>query len=143
MKRTKFAVGTDVPVNKTRSEIEQVLTKFGASSFAFAVHEQGATILFEFASRRIRFDLPLPKASDEAKMARMHRERWRALYLSIKAKLVSVDTEIETFEAAFLAHIVLANGEKVGDAIRPAILEQYQTGKMTPLLGYSPNRGAA
>ncbi len=135
MKRAKYAVDTKVSVRDTRSEIEQCLSKFGATSFAFAIHDGSATIMFEFGARRICFDLPLPKDDTEAKTARLHREKWRALFLSIKAKLVSVDTEIETFEEAFLAHVVLANGQKVGDAVKPALIEQYKTGKMIPLLG--------
>lgn len=138
-KRTKYAVDTKVPVVQTRAEIETILTKFGASSFAFAIQDRGATIMFEFNGRRIRFDVKLPKDISEAKTARLHRERWRALFLSIKAKLVSVDTEIETFEEAFLAHVVLADGSTVGQATRPAIEQQYKTGKMTPLLLSGPS----
>lgn len=94
MKRVKFAVDTKVPINQTRAEIEQVLSRFGATSFAFAVQEKGATVMFECSGRRIRFDLPLPKADTQSRTDRQHREKWRALFLSIKAKLVSVDTEI-------------------------------------------------
>lgn len=133
-KRAKFAVDTKVPVAQTRAEIESLLTKFGATSFAYAMQPKGATIMFECNGRRIRFDLPLPIASTEAKTGRMHREKWRALFLSVKAKLVSVDTEIETFEEAFLAHVVLADGSTVGQMTTPAIEQQYKTGKMTPLL---------
>ena len=142
MKRAKFAVDTKVPVMQTRSEIETLLTKFGATAFAYAMQPKGATVMFECAGRRIRFDLPLPSDTTEAKTARIHREKWRALFLSIKAKLVSVDTEIETFEEAFLAHVVLANGETVGHHSRPAIEQQYKSGKMTPLLLGGPANGS-
>jgi hypothetical protein len=134
MKRAKFAVDTKVPVAQTRAEIEHELARFGASSFAYAMKPDKASILFEFGGRRVRFDLLLPRAENEAKTAKAHRSKWRALLLSIKAKLVSVDTEIETFEEAFLAHVVLADGSKVGDAVKPALIEQYKTGRMTPLL---------
>lgn len=137
--RVKFAVDTKVPVNQTRNEIEDVLTKFGATSFVFGMQEQGATVMFECNARRVRFDLPLPPLND-TKHAKEHRQRWRALLLSIKAKLVSVDTDIETFEEAFLAHVVLADGSTVGQMARPAIESQYKTGKMVPLLG-PPNKG--
>lgn len=129
--RPKFAIDTKVPVQNTRAEIESSLAKFGATSFAFANQPGKATVMFEFSGRRVRFDLPLPDVSDQ----RGHRERWRALFLSIKAKLVSVDTEIETFEEAFMAHVVLADGSTVGQAVAPAIEQQYKTGKMVPLLG--------
>lgn len=135
MKRAKYAVDTKVPVSQTRSEIERELTRFGASAFAYAIQPKGASIMFEFEGRRIRFDLPLPKDSSETKTAKLHRARWRALLLSIKAKLVSVGTEIETFEEAFLAHVILPDGQRVADAVRPAIEQHYKTGKHVALLG--------
>lgn len=134
MKRTKYAVDTKVPVHQTRNEIERTLTRFGASSFAFAISEASAMILFEFSGRRIRFNVALPKGLSVASTAKLQRERWRALFLSIKAKLVSVDTGIETFEEAFLAHVVLADGSTVAQQALPAIAQQYKTGKMAPLL---------
>jgi hypothetical protein len=139
MKKTKYAVDTKVPVNQTRNEIETALSRFGARSFAFATQPDSATVLFEFDSRRIRFDLPLPSETSEARTAKLHRERWRALFLSIKAKLVSVDTGIETFEEAFLAHVVLADGSTVAQSVAPAIADQYKTGKMKPLLLGGPS----
>ena len=139
MKKPKYAVDTKVPVGQTRNEIEIALTRFGARSFAFATQPSGATVLFEFQDRRVRFDLPLSSDVTEAKTAKLHRERWRALFLSIKAKLVSVDTGIETFEEAFLAHVVLADGSTVGQAVAPGIESQYKTGKMSPLLLGGPS----
>lgn len=139
-KRSKFAVDTKVPVNQTRMEIETTLAKFGASSFAFASQPGKATIMFECMERRVRFELPLPKGHSEANTAKIHREKWRALFLSIKAKLVSVDTEIESFEEAFLAHVILADGSTVGEHSRPAIEQQYKSGKMSPLLLSGPSR---
>jgi len=134
-RRAKFAIDTKVPVNQTRAEIETTLARFGATSFAFATHVDRATVMFEAMKRRVRFELKLPSDSTEARTAKLHRERWRALFLAIKAKLVSVDTEIETFEDAFMSHIVLADGSTVGENIKPALIEQYKSGKMVPLLG--------
>lgn len=136
MKRAKFAVNTDVPAKRTRDEIETLLLKFGARSFAYGTQEaeRKAVIMFEFNSRHVRFTLPLPIETSIQMTERRHRERWRALLLSIKAKLVSVDTGIETFEQAFLAHVVLADGQTVGDAIAPAIEQQYTTGRVVALL---------
>jgi hypothetical protein len=134
-KRDAYAVDTKVPVQQTRAEIEQTLQRFGATSFAFAMQEGGAVVMFECKGRRIKFSLPLSMDETVAKTAKSHREKWRALFLSIKAKLVSVATGIETFEEAFLAHVVLADGSTVGQMTRPAIEHQYKTGEMTPLLG--------
>jgi hypothetical protein len=47
------------------------------------------------------------------------RRRWRALALVIKAKLEAAEAGITEFEAAFLAHIVLPDGE-TGRQLDPA-----------------------
>ena len=138
MKRTKYAVDTKVPVNQTRIEIETTLAKFGATGFAFAMFEGNATIIFECAGRRVRFVLPLGKDSSEAKTARLHRERWRALFLTIKSRLVSIDTNIETFEDAFMSHIVMPDGSTVGERLKPQIADHYKGNKMGPLMLTGP-----
>ena len=59
---------------------------------------------------------------------------WRALALSIKAKLVGVDDGIETFEQAFMAHVVMPDGLTLGDHVTPKIAAAYESGKMPALL---------
>lgn len=123
---------------QTRQEIERELMRFGATSFAYANHPGRASILFEFKSRRVRFDLKLGNEDTQAKTEKLHRALWRSLLLSIKAKLVSVACEIETFEEAFLAHVVLADGSRVADVVAPQIESQYKTGRVGPLLLEGP-----
>jgi len=134
MKRKPYAVETKVPVGNSRSEIEQTLTRYGATSFGFALQPAASTVFFEYDGRRIRFDLPMPSGTSE----KQQRSLWRALCLSIKAKLVSVDTGIETFEEAFLAHVVLADGMKLYDAVKDGVEQQYVSGKVGPLLLEGP-----
>jgi hypothetical protein len=128
-----YASQTKVPVDQTRNEIERVLARYGASKFAYFSEQGRAIIVFEAEDRRLRFDLPLPEGVGERDNQR-RRQKWRALLLAIKSKLESVASEIETFEAAFLAHVVLPNGQTVGDQIKPSIASAYSIGKMTPLL---------
>jgi hypothetical protein len=139
-KRAIYAVATKVSVIKTRQEIEHELTRFGATSFAYASFPDRASIMFEYRGRRVRFDLSFGKESSQIKTDRLHRQLWRALLLSIKAKLVSVQCEIETFEEAFLAHVVLADGRLVADTIAPQIEEQYKTGRVGPLMLEGPRK---
>lgn len=128
-----FAAKTKVPVDQTRSEIERTLKRYGATHFAYFMEAGRAIIVFVAHERRVRFDLPLP---DEAKDAsgQVGRQRWRALLLCIKAKLESVESKIETFEEAFLAHVVLPDGITVGAHIGPAIETAYKSGQIPPLL---------
>lgn len=136
MKRRPYAVDTKVPVTSSRSEIERELTKYGATSFGFALMSDKSSVFFEFDGRRIRFDLPTKAGTSEKEQ----RSKWRALNLSIKAKLVSVDTGIETFEEAFLAHVVLADGQSLYSAVKDSVEQQYVTGKVGPLLIEGPRK---
>ena len=70
----------------------------------------------------------------EAAHEQATRQRWRALALSIKAKLESVESGIEQFEEAFMAQIVLPNGKTVGEWVAPQIEASYKSGNMPPML---------
>jgi len=128
-----FASKTKVSVEQTRAEVERTLARYGAKSFAYFTEDGRAIILFEATDRRIRFDLPLPKGESD-KDAQQRRQKWRALLLCIKAKLESVDSKIETFEEAFLAHVVMPDGITVGQHTKSMIGQAYKEGKMVPLL---------
>ena len=62
------------------------------------------------------------------------RSRWRALFLCIKAKLEAVESRIETFEEAFLAHVMMPDGMTVAEHAAPMIALSYETGTVRPLL---------
>lgn len=149
---TIYAKGTTVPVAKSRAEIETMLLRYGATSFASGWDRLGASILFEVRQRHVKFVLPLPLPDDKAftrdRLNRLRtkeqaarewdsacRQRWRALCLVIRAKLEAVESGITSFEHEFLAHIVLPGGGTVGDAAIPAIAHAYETGQMPPMLG--------
>lgn len=124
-----YAKYTRVPVEQSRAEIERTLTRYGADRFAYFTEAGRAIIVFEANDRRLRFDLPLPEGSISDKDQRIRREKWRALLLCIKAKLEAVDSKIETFESAFLSHVVLPDGRTVGQAVTDPIAKAY-AGKM-------------
>lgn len=148
----KYATQTSVSVEKSRAEIETILTRYGADRFGYATDsERGlATIQFEANGRHIRFVLQLPRKSDDEfywtpakKKARSDeqqlaaweqacRQRWRSLALCIKAKLEAVECGITEFEAEFMAHIVLPDGSTVGQVMGPQIEQAYLTGGTPP-----------
>jgi hypothetical protein len=128
-----YAAETKVPVERTRGEIETTLKRYGATKFAYFTEDTRAIIMFEAHERRIRFDLPLPEGGKE-KDQRARRARWRCLLLCIKAKLEAVESHIESFEEAFLAHVVMPDGVTVAQHSRPLIEQAYKGGKMVPLL---------
>lgn len=133
----KFAEGTKVPITQSRAEIERTLERFGADSFGYMTQPDKAMIAFRCRDRNVRFDLPLPsreKARSQDRWERDLRERWRALCLCIKAKLASVESGIESFEEAFLSHVVMPDGQTVGEHARPRIAQSYDGKQNVPLL---------
>ena len=136
-----YAAKTTVSIEKTRMEIERMLTRFGAVKMATLVEMNMAVIIFEAKERRLKFSLPLPtKYPSAAKLEQQRRSRWRGLFLCIKAKLESVESGIESFEEAFLSHVVTADGQTVYDHVKAPIASSYKTGNMVPLLP-GPHRG--
>jgi hypothetical protein len=154
MTRPRYADKTEVPVSKTRAELEELLSRHGASSTAIFNSPDRAMIAFEMQARRIlmKISLPAPNSKEfthhkrtgtllSAESARVRheaacRQRWRALFLAVKAKLVSVAEGVETFEEAFMAHVVMPDGQTVADHLRPRIASAYAENKMVPLLPY-------
>lgn len=151
----KFAENTEVPVEKSRAEIERLIIRYGATSTAFFNGPQEAMIAFEAKGRRVLFRLPLPSreqneianfrhssgkwlprsaSSADAAWEQACRQRWRALALVIKAKLEAVECGISQFEDEFLANIVMPDGQTVSAHVRPSIALAYESGTMQPLL---------
>ena len=152
----RYAAKTDVSSEKTRSEIERTLTRYGASSFAYAMQPGRAMVMFEANGRRIRFVIPLPDPNADrfafhARSVRGTRVRtpaqrqmayeqetrslWRALLLVVKAKLEAVEAGITTFDDEFLAHIVLMDGRSFGEwARQDGGLAAIDTGVLPPML---------
>lgn len=128
-----FAEKTKVPVEQSRTEIERTLQRYGATRFAYFTETGKAIVVFEAKDRRLRFDLPVPAGEGE-KDKQSCRQKWRALLLCIKAKLESVTSGIETFEEAFLAHVVMPDGLTVLQHTHERIQIAYKGGEMTPLL---------
>lgn len=148
----KFAEDTGVSAARSRAEIETLLARYGATSFASGWDQAAVQILFEMEGRRIRFTIPSPNIEDYAEVTawgrktaevrqrelleQEQRRRWRALALVIKAKMEAVASKVSTFESEFLSHIILpgTNGKTVGEWMAPQIVISYESGKMPPML---------
>ncbi len=137
--RRGYAHGTQVPVDRTRSEVEKLLVKGGATGFMYGHVNGQAMIVFEMRSRRLKFLIPMPATnktrSNEREVAAETRRRWRALLLVLKAKLEAVDSAIVEFDEEFLAHIVVQGSTTVGEHMVPQMKQALATGKLPPLLG--------
>lgn len=152
-----YAEGTSVGVDRSKSEIENVLRRYGAEQFISAWKDGHAMIGFRMSGRMVRFVLPIPEVasfkeihgktwrgreytrrrSDSAALEAAEQElrrRFRALNLVIKAKLEAVETGITQFEEEFLAHIVLPGNMTVWEKARPEIAKAYEVGKAPEML---------
>lgn len=138
-----YAEKTDVPVSKSRMQIEQLLERVKAKQFGTAVDYElrQARVQFRLHDRIVRFVIALPdekKLGSGRRFEQAERQRWRALLLVIKAKLESVENQIASFEEEFLAHIVMPNDQTVAQIVLPQIAESYKTGKMPKALAPAP-----
>lgn len=147
-----YAERTKVSVEKSKAEIEKMITRLGAERYATLNEPGRQSIAFTIGNLSVRFDMPVPPVKefetyDNGRGGRTKRtskamwtawdqevrRRWRALNLVIKAKLEAVETGITTFEQEFLAHIVTKGGKTIGERVIPNI-EDHST-KSLPLLG--------
>lgn len=137
-----YAADTDVPVERSKSQIEAMLRACGARGFASAWDDFGDRVEFLWNALRIRFHLPRaaranfmhdnagrerkPSAVDR-RLQQHDRQRWRALYLVVKAKLEATDAGISCIEDEFLSFIVDPTTDKtVGDVLVPRIKDGSQ-----------------
>jgi hypothetical protein len=143
-----YAKTTKVPIERSKCEIERILMRYGASQFAYMTKSNQAVVMFQVNGRRVRFNLPLPEQADfsqgkrkkysqDATIKRWEqacRERWRALALIIKAKLEAVNSNISIFEEEFLAQLLTANGQTIGERLLPELDESLSRAASRPLL---------
>jgi hypothetical protein len=147
-----YAADTSVSSDRSQQEIQKTLRRYGADQFMMGWTSAAAVVGFAMNNRQIKFVLPMPDRDarefthtpskglrrtptqqDEA-WEQACRQRWRALNLVIKAKLEAVEAHISTFEAEFLAQIMLPNGSTVGETVGPWVEEAYATNAMPGLL---------
>jgi hypothetical protein len=148
-----FAATTSVPVEKSLGEIVTLVKKAGAQRVAQMEDVGELAIQFFLNERMLRFrvklptleDMPLhdnanfryseiPAATRQKKAEAACRQKARALLLVIKAKLESVESNVESFDEAFLANVVMSDGMTVYERISEPLALEYQSGKPVPML---------
>jgi hypothetical protein len=123
-----YAERTQVPYDKSIRDIVAMVKKAGALKVGQMEEEDRVTIIFSLADRQIKFRVGWEKSPQS------QRQRVRALLLVIKAKLESVASGVETFEQAFLANIVLADGKTVHERVCGDLALEYRNSKPTMYL---------
>jgi hypothetical protein len=134
-----YAVTTSVSVAKSKAQIEDIVSRYGASEFVSGWDGNRARIGFEMKGRKVRFVLTLPEKNArrftpgkrgmrtteaaEREWEQACRSLWRSLLLSIKAKLEAVASGIAVFDSEFLSHVVQSNGMTIGESLLPMLTE--------------------
>lgn len=140
-----YAQKTEVPFDRSIGQILSMIRGAGAQQVGQMETPTVFAIQFVLEDRMVRFKVPLetldetPKQngkrqrlsqeSRQKKVEQSKRQRARALLLVIKAKLESIESGIETFEQAFLAHVVMSDGETVYDRVKGDMAIEYRSGK--------------
>jgi len=134
---TRYASTTTVAVEKSKRVIEDVLRQHGADQYHTGWDATRDIIEFGWQGKQIRFVLPRPNRKDYARseagrlrttrqtddaIDQADRQRWRALYLVVRAKLEAVEAGISIFEEEFMAFIVVpGQNQTVGEILLPRI----------------------
>ena len=149
-----YAKGTNVSKDRSIAEIQRTLARYKAAGFTYGEMGSRAFVGFQMVDRVVKMLLTLPEqngkeftqkkrgygAYPESTSLRLWdqacREKWRALALVVKAKLESVESGIETFDEAFLPHIVVpgAGGRTYGELALPDFARTLETGELPKLL---------
>ena len=150
----RYAATTAVDVERSQAEIRKTLKRYGAEALGYGEDERvnAAMVVFRLADRHYRVYVPLPDRADpqwratvttptiragafrQAAYDQAMKQRWRAAALYIKAVLEAAESGIISVEQALLTHLLLPNGQTMGQATATPIEEMYQSGQMQPLL---------
>lgn len=119
---------TTVSVARSQDQLRKLLQRYGASTFEFGEGvvdgQQMAAVAFVAHGYRVRIRVPLkPPVAEAVRSAAKRRKAgpddahaslveqeakriWRVLPWNVKARLEAVEEGVETFEEAFLAHLI-------------------------------------
>jgi len=154
-----YATQTVVPEEKSRADIEKMLREdFGAIACASGYAPNGtreiAFVTFRMYDRSVRIAIKMPTLADVSgtmkgrtrskamalkSLAQARRQRWRSLWLAIRAKMDRVAGELtdeeqaEMFRREFLADTVVGRNQTVFEVMDERISEAYLSGGLPSL----------
>jgi hypothetical protein len=135
-----YAASTSVPVERSRAEVERILTKYGATKFGTMSEETKVTVYFEVKGRQVQWSIPMPTKKD-ARYEQEVRRRWRVMVITVKAMLEAVESKLLTFDQAFLSHIVIpGTARTLGETLVPKLDALYGGSSLRALLSENPDR---
>lgn len=150
---------TTVPVERSQGEIRKLLVGHGCQRLAFGeerddMGQRWAAVTFQAGAHGVRMRVPLKLVDERTVSAKYQRARsktrdeirdglyeqeerriWRVLAWNLKARLVAVEEGVETFEEAFLAHLL---DPRTGRTIYEHLAEEGRVELAAPLLALNP-----
>ena len=148
-----YASGTGVSIERSRAELEALLSRHGATAFSYARSETlgKVGIQFELKGYLVRYEIAIPTAKDadmrlssmgrlrtpkqiENAVAKELRRRWRALVLIVRAKLVAIEDGISTMEREFMPSFVLPDDRTLEEVLAPNLQKMVGSGEISALM---------
>lgn len=101
-----------------------MLVRYGADHFSFSESRDMAEVGFVFGALAVRMRVPIKPMTDEAAVAYARKTRssqakalqerperearrvWRVLFWLLKTRMEAIEAGVETFQEAFLAHLL-------------------------------------
>ena len=128
---------TSVAVERSQADIRSLLVGYIAEGYRIEERrepsgQEWGVVEWGYAGQRVRFEVPVEQPNQAAieQVARrartrkreeieederegLRRETWRSLAQSIGARMRAVGSGVETFEEAFLAHLLTPSGQQL------------------------------
>ena len=128
----QYAKHTTVPVEKSQSEIRNILLKYKAEGFACGW--EGNLDCLSWTHKGVHYIVRMPRPAQP----QAHRQRWRAMRLVIYAKLEAVECGISTVEREFMAWAMGPDGKTIGDIFEGKMLDWSKQGPRMLMLPPPP-----
>ena len=146
---------TTVPVERSQGEIRKLLIRAQVAQLAFGEDrdeggQRWASVAFRHGVYAVKIRVPLKVVDERAVSAKYMRARsksrdeirdllyeqeekriWRVMAWNLKARMVAVEEEVETFEQAFLPHLL---NPQTGRTIYEQLAEDGHVELPAPLL---------
>lgn len=146
---------TSVPVERSQGEIRKLLIKHAVAQLAFGedrdeTGQRWAAVTFRHGPYAVRIRVPLKVVDERIVRSKYTRARtktvdqirdelyeqedrriWRVMAWNLKARMVAVEEEVETFEQAFLPHLL---DPRTGRTIYEHLAEEGRVELPAPLL---------
>lgn len=146
---------TSVPVERSQGEIRKLLAGHGAHRFAFGEETDSAgvrwaAVSFAHGGYAVRMRVPHKALDEQSLRSKARRARtqtyedfeaaateqeakriWRVMAWNLKVRLVAVHEGVETFEEAFLAHLL---DERTGTTIYEQLARTGRVQLAAPLV---------